>query len=75
MHAVARRDPALLASSGFPALFEALRSRVLRRADELAAASARGDLLFVREQLRQQVAVEREALRRPDGSGELVARP
>ena len=74
MHAVSRGDQALLERSGFPALHDALRRRVLRRADVLAAESARADLLFVREQLRQQVAAEREALRRePAESGELVA--
>ena len=72
MHAAARRDAALHDRSGFPALLEAVRAQVLRRADALAAESARADLLFVREQLRQQVAAEREVLRRPAASEQVV---
>lgn len=73
MHAAARRDRDLQERSGFPALLEALRAQVLRRADALAAASARLDLVFVREQLRSRLAAEREVLRAPAASGHVVA--
>lgn len=68
MRAGARDSAALNTESGFPRLLALLRRDVLAKADATAARTAKQELTFVVEALRQQVGAERAAAQHPEQS-------
>jgi hypothetical protein len=74
LHAGAGGDDALNEESGFPELLRILAAEVLGGADAATVAATDRDVTFVLSQLREQIAVERTVVHRPEASAEIAER-